>query len=90
MKMTNEYIAVVMSNYVHYAGPQSYLMREITEDEDRFFKSEYADHEGADISAMKTEEGYTIIYLNGRQLIRNPMNFSEHEFLCQLIQSEGE
>lgn len=89
MKMTNEYIAKVIFNYVHYAGPKTYLMRETTEDEDRFFKSEYAGHEFAEIVAMKTGEGHTILYIGGRQLIRNPMNFKEEDFL-KLLQSKGE
>jgi len=87
-KLTNDYIAKVMSNFVHNAGPNKYLMREVTEDEDRFFLSEYADHETAKIVALKTVDGCTIIYAPDRLLIRNPANFDEDDYLRGL-QNEG-
>ncbi|MBW8002574.1 MAG: hypothetical protein FVQ80_11210 [Planctomycetes bacterium] len=83
-KLTNEYIAKVVSSFVHHAGPSMFLMREVTEDEDRFFRSEYADHDPAEgnmIWALKHANGHTIIFGHkGRQMIRNPENFNQAEY----------
>ncbi len=90
--LTNEYIAEVVSNFVHNVGPRHYLIREMTDDEDRFFLSEYADHDPAKgfvIWALKTTEGHTIIYGHDRLSVRNLMNFRKDEYL-KLLQSEGE
>ena len=82
--LENSYIAKVVAHFVHSTGPNYYLLREMTGGEDRLFLSGYADHENAEIIALKTVEGLTIIFIGGRQLIRNPMNFDEHEFMKHL------
>ena len=82
--LKNEDIANAVEAFVRNTGPKNYLMREMIGDPDRLFLSQYADHEHAEIIAMKTAEGHTIIYVPERQMIRNPRNFNRHEFLCAL------
>lgn len=87
--LTNEYIAEVVANFVRNAGPNHYLIREVTKDVDRFFLSEYADHDpatGHTVWALKTVEGHMVINgsRNPRGNISCPGDFDEEEYLKSL------